>query len=246
MKACYEVVPPRMREQRVADLGLCRDVRHVETCLPVRRKVEVTDTATALVPAYQPTCVPKIGYAEVQDFRDKICPRWECRCVPKTGVVTEVRLGVGWGTCGPAVDVSVCKVCRGYAVVEPVVAGPQLLSLPCGSHLEQVQDGCKCVPIHVGADRVRCVTGSHVEDRIVGYAPECIEVDRGVRVRERGAWSTCKETQPWRYQLVERPCHVPGFWAYVVDEAPAVREPGVVTRAEYEELMRDVAKSAAR
>jgi hypothetical protein len=243
MRACLEVVPPRVREQAVADLGLCRDVTPVPVCLPVREKVEVRDTATALAPVLRPTCVPEIGYARVQDFRDTLCPKYECRAVPKCGQVTVVTLGVGCGPCGVELIADVCKQCRSYLRIEPVKVGEHLLSLPCGSHLEQTQVGCHCVPIHVGAKHVTCVTGSHLEDRVVGSRVEMTEVDRGVKVTTRGVRPAPKETLPWRYQVVERPCHVPGFWAFVVDEAPAVRAPGVITRAEYEEYLRDAAKA---
>jgi hypothetical protein len=242
MTACMEVVPPRVRPQTVVDSALCREVSRGPIGLPVHKNVEVEDTATALAPVYRPTCVPEIGYVEVQDFRDKLCPRYECRCVPKTRRVTKVTLGVGCGPCGVRLIADVCQECRGYARIEPVQVGEQLVSVPSGTHLEQTQVGCHCVPIHVGAKQVRCVTGSHLEDKVVGSRTECLEVDHGVRVIERGARQVPKETLPWRYQVVERPCLVPGFWAFVVDETPAVREPGVITRAEYEEYLRDAAR----
>jgi hypothetical protein len=51
-----------------------------------------------------------------------------------------------------------------------------------------------------------------------------------------------QETLPWSYRLVERQTVVPGFWAHVVEECPPVREPGVITRAEYEEYLRDAVR----
>jgi hypothetical protein len=245
MTTCYEVVPARTRPQHAADLGLCRDLTPVQVCLPVREKVEVEDVATAIVPVYRAACVPKIGYVEVQDYRDKLCPKYQCQAVPQCGRVKVVTVGVGCGPCGPRFIADVCEECRTYLRFQPVQVGEQLVTVPSGTHLEETQVDSRCVPIHVGARTVTCVTGSHLEDQVVGHRVETTHVDRGVRVVERGMRVVPKETLPWRYQVVERPVVVPGYWAYLVDEAPAVSEPGVVTitRGEYEECLRDAARS---
>ena len=48
-----------------------------------------------------------------------------------------------------------------------------------------------------------------------------------------------REVRPWRYHAVERQVTLPGFWAVICADPSESDGAGVITRAEYEEYLRD-------
>lgn len=237
---CYEKVPAKTRDARVEDLALRRDVRKFTAQEPVYEKVLVPDTTTALAPVCVPVRVPVMGYKEVEDREDCICPKYEKRCVPVERCKTRVTLGLGLSLCQPPHFVYDCRRVRVTTTEEQAVkVGETLGTRRVGSHLEQTPVGAKTVPMTVGADRVPCVTGSHVEERVAGYRTVTAKDDRGWRVAVRGEHTEKAVVVPGELRVVEKECVVPGFWAWVMDDPPAVRPANVLSRAEYEEYIRD-------
>ncbi len=239
-RLAYEGVCATTRPAQVDDLAVCRDRRTIPWERPVTERVTVPDTTTALAPVTAPTTVPVLGYKQVEDRVDRLCPRVETRCVPVERCRTTVTLGIAVGLCSPPHFFEDCRHEK-VTQMEPrsVEVGKTLESLPMGSHLEQTPVGQTCVPIPVGADHVPCVTGSHVEERVTGYETVPLTYDRGSRVRVVSERVVPKVVVPGGLRAVEQEVVVPGFWAFVMDDPPAVRPPNVLSRAEYEEYLQD-------
>lgn len=241
---CYETVPAETREARVGEYGTCRRAIVGPANSPIVEDRVVVDRCTAKVPTYEWECSPTMGYRRVEDRADRICPTYGMRCKPVTEKVHVLSLGLGWDCrCGPRAYASLKKECR--TVVKPVCVktGEQLVSLPAGSHLEQVQVSQGAVRVPVGEHDESAVTGRHVESDVTGLDKTPVVYDYAYEVRSKGHHPETREVRPVRYHGVERQVTLPGFWARICDDPSESNGADVITRAEYEEYLKDARRN---
>ena len=208
---------------------------------PVYEEVRVADTRRALAPTTECVQVAKIGYCKVADTRPVLRDVYETRCVEAMECGTVIRLGIGMGCNGFHVVADAHRASVAVSRAQRVKVGEQVVEIPAGCHLEEIQVGTQRKEVAVGAHEVTCA-GSHLEERQVGTRTRTVTVGEQRRIAVKQTLQVPVETKPGHWGTQEVPVEVPGWWVTITCDRSKSDGREVVTREEYEALKAQVSR----